>query len=338
MIICSTATFATVPYVLEMARSAKQHYPHAKIVLALIEEEIPDMLTHSPWIDTVLLAKQLPIPDFNRFIFKMTSTMSLNTIKAQLLQHLIHTDEQADILVFADCYTQFFGPLPEVMELLESRPIVLIPHLVDVHATDDYERELMLLNDGTFFAGFIALKRTDESKHFLDWWSDKLNRDIRDPYASDFFDQKWLNFANVFFNAAILKHPGYQLAFWNFHEPSRRITHADDQSVQLAANPLRLVNFGNENNQMDYYLKLLPGKQHEAFLRLRDRYAANVKKQDLHGYLKHVEWSYDRYTNKEKIALDIRLNFRSLPDQPANPFEYSNAQFNQMFGREENER
>lgn len=323
MIICTTATLSLMPCVMELGRSIRQRIPYAKIVLGLVENSVPDEVRNSAWVDEVILAKDLSIPNFDRFIFKLTEPLSKNTIKAQLLHQLINNDAQADVVIYVDCFSKFLGPIPEVLDRLNHHSIVLTPHLIDAHYSDAYERELSLLNDGTFNSGFIAVKQDDEAKDFLDWWSDKLNRDIRDPYASNFFDQKWLNFVNIFYNAAILRHPGYQLGFWNFHEESRRIVSNHDHEVHLKGGPLRLMSFANENNMFNHYSNLLPEHQTKEIGRLKSLYDANLNT-DTHS--RDVTWSYGRYHNGETISIDARHKFRDLSSNiaPSNPFKCSN--------------
>jgi hypothetical protein len=329
MIICTTATLSHMPFVLELSHSIRRFFPSVKIVLGLVETEVPESLRNSPWVDEVILAKDLSIPNFDQFIFKLTESMSKNTIKAQLMNQIIKHDEQADVVVYVDCYSKFLGDIPEALSLLDHHSIVLTPHLIDANYLDSYERELMLLNDGSFFAGFIALKRDDEAKDFLSWWSDKLNQDIRDPYGSDFFDQKWLNFVNVFFNAAILRHSGYQLGFWNFHEDSRAIISVKDHGIELMGGPLRLINFGNENNMFEYYSALLPESQGREMNRLKRRYDESV---DLYDQFIDAQWSYGRYQSGEIITTDARHIVRVLPtkEAPSNPFEWSDQKFIDM--------
>ncbi|MDR0267809.1 hypothetical protein [Paenibacillus sp.] len=329
MIICTTATLSHMPFVLELSHSVRRFFPSVKMVLGLVEAEVPESLRSSPWVDEVILAKDLSIPGFDQFIFKLTEPMSKNTIKAQLMNQLIKHDAEADVVVYVDCYSKFLSGIPEALSLLDHHSIVLTPHLIDANYSDSYERELMLLNDGSFFAGFVALKRDDEAKDFLSWWSDKLNRDIRDPYGSDFFDQKWLNFVNVFFNAAILRHPGYQLGFWNFHENSREAIAVKDHEIELKGGPLRLINFGNENNMFEHYSGLLPEAQRQNINRLKQHYDESVNS---NGQFQDTEWSYGRYHSGEIITSNARQIFRVLPtdEAPSNPFEWSDQKFTDM--------
>jgi len=336
MIICTSATLAHIPFVYELSRSVRKFFPSTKMVLGLIESKIPGVLQNDASLaDEIVLAKDLSIPHFISFIFKLTAPMSKNTIKPQLISHIMKHDPQADIVVYVDCFSKFLGGIPEVISLLESYPIVLTPHLIDAHFSSEYERELMLLNDGTFFSGFIAVKRDDQAKDFLSWWSDKLNKDIRDPYGSDFFDQKWLNFANVFYNAAILRHPGYQLAFWNFHEESRQIINFKDLEIKLKKGPLRIINFGNENNMFYHYCNLLPDIQRQRVHRLRMLYDTRVESNE---QFKDAEWSYDRYSDGEMISSEAREVFRKIPtdEAPSNPFEWSDKNIIDMVKGVEN--
>jgi hypothetical protein len=189
-------------------------------------------------------------------MFKLTAPLSQNAVKSQLLQHAMETEPAQDSFLYLDCCTELFGPIPEIVEALHKHPIVLVPHLITPTYTDKYERELLLLKDGAFNGGLVAVKRHPETTNFLEWWSNKLNNDVRDPYGSNFFDQKWLNFVPVLFDATILQHPGYMLAFWNYHETSRQITTRSNEANMLSDKPLRIMSFANENQAFDHHVVL----------------------------------------------------------------------------------
>jgi len=325
MIICTTATISNLPYVLELAHSVRKHFADAKFVLGLAEDHVPELVAHSSLIDQTILAKDLDIPDFKRFMFKLTPPLCKNTLKAQLMRHILRSDAWADVLVYVDCWTKFFGPIPEALQLLDHYSIVLTPHIIDASESDSCEKEWKLLNDGTLYAGFIAVKQSDEANHFLLWWSDKLNRDIRDPNGSDFWGQKWLNVANVLYHVGILRHPGYQLSLWNFHEKSRKIVSVDGHEVMLAGGPLRLMNFSNENNAFEHYAGLLAEHQSRHVRRLKELYEMDLLTKDYYG-LVYAGWSYDHYDSGEKIEEHVRHKYRNVSKErvPSNPYQWSN--------------
>ena len=74
----------------------------------------------------------------------------------------------------------------------------------------------MLSRAGVFNTGFFAVKKSNETIKFLDWWFEKL---IAFGLLGD---QVWLNFAPTFFNVKVSQHKGNNVAFYNL--PNRKIT------------------------------------------------------------------------------------------------------------------
>ena len=73
---------------------------------------------------------------------------------------------------------------------------------------------------GVFNLGFIGVNNDKESLRFLDWWEQRcLKLGFDEPRTGLFVDQKWVNLVPCFFEGvSVLKHPGYNMAYWNLHE------------------------------------------------------------------------------------------------------------------------
>lgn len=326
MIICTSANLLQIPQVKVLANSIKRYIPDAIFILCLIEDRIPEKVKRIPGIARIVSVQDLPIKGFQRFMFKLTAPLSQNAIKSQLLQYAMETEPLQENFLYLDCNTVLFGPIPEIMKGLRKHPIVLVPHLITPTYTNSYERELFLLNDGAFNGSLVAVKRHQEAMDFLDWWSDKLNNDKRDPFGSNLFNQKWLDLVPVFYNAYILHHPGYMLAYWNFHESSRQIISYKDKSIQLINGPLRIMTFANENQSFNHYLAFLSETQSRRIIRIKREYLNAIDKNRIYGFNLDMPWSFGYYSSGEQITQEARDAYRSLKliDTPDNPFEWSN--------------
>ena len=75
----------------------------------------------------------------------------------------------------------------------------------------------LAIKHGIFNLGFIGVRNTEEGRRFADWWAQRTQYLCRAEVANGLFtDQKWLNFAPVFFEGvAILKSPRHNVATWN---------------------------------------------------------------------------------------------------------------------------
>ena len=80
--------------------------------------------------------------------------------------------------------------------------------------------EFASLRHGMYNLGFLGLKRSQESFRLIAWWKERLKEHCRiDKCWGIFVDQKWMDLAPLFFeNIKLVKHPGWNMAWWNFSE------------------------------------------------------------------------------------------------------------------------
>ena len=96
-----------------------------------------------------------------------------------------------------------------------------------------------VLAAGVYNLGFVAVAQA--ARPFLDWWWQVTRRDALSDVARQMFtDQRWVDFVPSFFDHAILKDPGYNVAYWNLH--GRELT-LDDGRYQVDGVPLRFFHF-----------------------------------------------------------------------------------------------
>jgi hypothetical protein len=103
------------------------------------------------------------------------------------------------------------------------------------------------LNSGLYNLGFIAVKKTSEGLEMINWWAERLlNKAYIDLSRGLFTDQIWINFVPLFFNKVkILKHPGYNMAYWNLHE--RRVSKKEKEYYVNKQYPLVFYHFSGFN-------------------------------------------------------------------------------------------
>ena len=152
------------------------------------------------------------------------------------------------------------------------------------------------MQTGIFNLGFIGVNDTPESLRFLDWWGSRcLTLGFDEPRTGLFVDQKWTNFVPCFFEGvSILKHPGYNMAYWNLHERTlgggdnlrvvngewplvffhfSGIAFDDDQQISRHQNRFDLLNRPDLVSIFRKYRELLANNEIEKFKRFRYAYA-----------------------------------------------------------------
>ncbi|HBG95899.1 MAG TPA: hypothetical protein DDY14_11420 [Chromatiaceae bacterium] len=223
-----------------LGASLKQHHRDAEIVVWLLDEgELP----------------KLPDDLVIRFIPRMVEAeewieLSLNFNIRELatavkpLCFLKHLEEGARRVIYIDPDILVFRPLNEALEMLEQGAQgVLTPHIMQPLPRDgEQPDDLELLGAGVFNLGFLAVAAGPETDRFLKWWASWLRTHcFEDKSTGTFTDQKWVNFAPVFCPSyVILRHPGYNLAYWNL--PQRELELCGDE-WQADGQPLVFFHF-----------------------------------------------------------------------------------------------
>lgn len=228
-------------YALTLGRSLREADPDATFFIGLADEWDP-ALPREEVEFPVIEARDICLPTFDDMIVRY-SIMEFNTaIKARLFGHLFDA-HGFDQLVYLDPDIKVISELKELKALLVDKPsAVLTPHseapLDDGKDPDD----VRLLRTGVYNLGFAAFSNRPDSRAFLSWWEKRMETDCRVALAEGLFvDQKLMDLAPCYMDdVRILRHPGYNLAYWNLiHRP---VTHSHNGWL-ADGQPLRFLHF-----------------------------------------------------------------------------------------------
>jgi hypothetical protein len=78
---------------------------------------------------------------------------------------------------------------------------------------------------GIFNLGFVAFSNVPDARNFIVWWREKVRENCYHDFERGLHgDQRFCDFAPAFMSCIkILRHPGYNVAYWNFGQrPLRR--------------------------------------------------------------------------------------------------------------------
>ncbi|HUC90527.1 MAG TPA: glycosyltransferase [Paenibacillus sp.] len=321
MIICSMTTNSHFYRAKVMAQSAKAHHQDAKLVLCLIEKRMLPEARQSPYFDHVLLARQLPVKDFAKYMFMRKVHEASYDLKGHFLKYLLDAFPEENEFVFLDTDAEILSPMEEVSEALERHSIILTPHEIQ-----DAKKSYML--DGIINIGFIAVRRSEETDHFLDWWTDRVDRyGFGDYYAEGvFYEQNWLNLALAYYDIHVLKHPGYNVAYWNLHERGNSID-LQGEKFMVDGRPMRFFHFSHVHAELLQFMNKYITNRNDSMHKLRNRYLSKLRRAGLKKFSK-IPWSYDYYASGKAIDPDVRTKYRlqeELQLKYPNPFLHSNA-------------
>jgi hypothetical protein len=213
---CTIVSLNYIPYARALCKSFLKFYPDCRFYVLLVDR-VPEGLDLSHEDFELVLVEDLGIPDFKSAAFKF-GIVELNTnVKPTFLLRLF--ERGIDKLIYLDPDILIYSSLDLIFAALDENGIVLTPHSLSPDNAVSYNDVLLLVN-GVFNLGFIAVSNTPETNRFLHWWEDRcLTLGYNERWAGLFVDQKWLNLAPCFYDSVkILKHPGCNVAYWNMHE------------------------------------------------------------------------------------------------------------------------
>ncbi|MFD1772610.1 hypothetical protein [Paenibacillus rhizophilus] len=308
-----------------MANSVKRQMPFAKVLVCLVEETQAGTLPDVDWIFTAReISAYLGFEDFDNYIFKFNSLQCGTAMKGRLLTYLLEAFPGEEHIVYLDPEMYVFKPFNEIEQMLSYYDVVLTPHHLEPSDAWDCSREIGTLQDGTFHSGLVAVKNSQEGRNFAKWWMTIIAGDFGGQPNGIFTDQPYLNFVPAFFNAGVLRHPGYNLAFWNLHENGRKLYWSGDGYCLTHYVSLHCVNFSNFLGLLDSCIDTYV--PHDgAFRQLWSEYKQNLD----WLYLEHpaLPWAYDYFYSGEKIADETKLRYREAKINRSiegNPFYLSN--------------
>jgi hypothetical protein len=240
---CTIVSLNYLPYARTLCESFLQFHPEYKFYVLLVDR-LPQGFDTSREQYELILVEDLGIPNFESVAFKY-GILELNTnVKPTFLKRIL--GQGVDQIIYFDPDILICSALDPVYEALNTIGIVLTPHCTSPNEGGPYAEQLLLSN-GVFNLGFIAVSRSEEVWRFLDWWELRcLTLGYNERWSGLFVDQKWMNLAPCYFQSVhALKHPGCNVAYWNLHE--RMIEKAQGCWLVNGAVPLIFFHFSGIN-------------------------------------------------------------------------------------------
>jgi hypothetical protein len=220
-------------------------HPDAKFIIGLVDQYHPELDYDFYKAFDFIPVEDIRVPGFDELNAKYDIT-ELNTAVKPAYLHYIFKKYAADKLLYIDPDILVTSSFDEVFDLLDSKNIVITPHMCSP-VDDEFEpNDYHILRGGVYNLGFIGLSNYEIIHPFISWWHDRVVKyGFEDIHRGMFYDQLWISYVPVFYdNYYILKHPGYNMANWNLHE--RSITSQDNgQYILNNQYPLRFFHFSS---------------------------------------------------------------------------------------------
>jgi hypothetical protein len=229
-----------LPWARVLADSFATHNPHARFVVAVLDEPDPSRLRSDDSFELVR-ADEIGLSGAEyAWMGAIYDGFELScAVKPWLLRHLLTL---ADAALYLDADIMICGSLAEIAEQATTAGLLLSPHTLEPLPLDGLlPDDDILLRSGQFNGGFVAVGQ--DGVAFLDWWRDRLARECLVGGAAQperFVDQRFLDLALNYFPSAILRDRGANVAYWNL--ATRRLEIGLD-GYTVDGGPLRFMHF-----------------------------------------------------------------------------------------------
>ena len=157
----------------------------------------------------------------------------------------------AETAVYLDPDIYVFGSLSKIAELSAEHGIVLTPHAIKPIPRDGLRpTEADIMGSGVYNLGFIGVGK--DNVPMLHWWQERLRRDsIAAPEQMLFTDQRWIDLVPGLWDCAILRDPGYNVAYWNLDS---RPVERRDGALYAGCHLLRFFHFSGYRHETPWIL------------------------------------------------------------------------------------
>ncbi|TCZ80809.1 hypothetical protein E0485_00500 [Paenibacillus albiflavus] len=332
MIIGTVVTNSHIARAKVLAQSIKMHHPEFKVVVSLVERSLNPEFAEFPFFDEVILCKDTWKGNFDQMIFKYEAWEACCFAKAPLLNYIFNKYKEENHVLFLDSDMQVLAPLDDLSGRFNRSSILLTPqHIYKGNEYDNFKY-------GVYNAGLIGVSRSSEGQNFINWWSKRLERHAYfAEYDTLFAEQKWLNLVSAFFNdVEVIKHPGYNIAGWNFNE--RQISRRENGQIVVNGEPLYILHHHGINEMENNVKSEDFVKDHQVLSELTTEYVKQLNDMGRHRF-SSIPWGYQFFTNGTSILRASRLIYRNnlkLEKEHPNPFHLNNEFFGQYQEKPEN--
>ena len=158
-------------------------------------------------------------------------------LKPPLLQYL---RQEYSSVTYLDPDTYLYGSLALLDFDSQGLDVSLTPHRLTPPPIDGLlPNERLFKAFGVFNLGYICVQNDDSS--LLQWWSERTRRSAtKSVTATEFTDQRWMDFAPAYYRVHICRYPGANVAPWNLDERSLSVT---DGEIQANGSALAFAHF-----------------------------------------------------------------------------------------------
>ncbi len=222
-----------------------EQYGSVQFYVALCDApEAPFIASEHPF--SFVYLDDLDLPQWREMAQRYNITEFNTAIKPFVFQHLMRRNA-ADYIVYIDPDIIVKSRLIELEKAFASGvSAVLTPHVTGP-AENVEVSDIKMLQYGIYNLGFAAFKNSPEALPVVEWWGRRLFKDCVIKLEHGLFvDQKWADlFPSFLDDLHVLRHPGYNVAYWNVAQ--RRVERTAQGDYLVNNVPLRFAHFSGSD-------------------------------------------------------------------------------------------
>ena len=203
-----------------LMESVKVHEPGNDRYVLVVDDPVASEARDDSHLYSLITLDQLDLPAPSQFLFRYNVLEANTAVKPWSLEYLSGTLGY-DSVIYLDPDIYLYRPLSHVHQRLRSgAALVLTPHVTNPLWDGEHPNELDILKAGAYNLGFAAIGKWSAAEPLISWWQHRLEHHcVVDPEQGLFVDQRWMDLApGLFEDVHILRHRGYNVAYWNIHE------------------------------------------------------------------------------------------------------------------------
>jgi glycosyltransferase involved in cell wall biosynthesis len=243
---CTIVARNYIPAARVVAKSFMAHHPGGQFFVLFLDDPLGQIdSAYEPFEVLRLADLDIERTDLDEMAAAYSVMEFATAVKPWLLSTLLRRGFSS--VLYIDPDIQIFHSLRELSALAEEHAIVLTPHATAPMPRDGKMiTETSILASGIYNLGFVGVG--EQGHAFLQFWMDRLRRECYvDPPNMRFVDQRWVDFAPGMFDCAIVRDPGYNVAYWNLDH--RDLTF-NGEFYEVDGAPLKFFHFsGYSPNQ-----------------------------------------------------------------------------------------
>lgn len=214
-------------FALTLEKSVRKFIPDAQFIIGLVDQKDQAIdyakYTHAE----VIPCFDLGYSEYDQML-KSYNIIEFNTaVKPFYFEYLFEKYPNTNSIYYLDPDLFFYQSPMEMESYWGEAHIMLTPNQLYFPPKTTLG-ELASLRHGVNNLGFIGVRRKQQGLEFISWWKERLIEHCKiDKCRGIFVDQKWVDLAPLYFDKIkYIKHPGWNMAWWNFSE--RQLLKTDD--------------------------------------------------------------------------------------------------------------